>query len=392
MAANPFNNLLKHFRELRKKLSPGAQEKARALAERHSEEMRSNSLHSHDKEIELGVVTTRSGVLLLIDTGYLRLWSHDRVPVMPEGVLSDEESTARANSFVDLRIVGADAEHAGRLLDMSWNPLYVYDQPPTNPELQAKLNKLVTEHKLDARFEIVNPRIPHRRRVDLAIQQGKGAGEIQFHGVWAVAVSGVPIGEPLRVLGERCGEPYADRWRQVIVQCRPNERFVQSQKVGLVGVDYARILIADVDALGIWKHEESLDGLADFLFWGRDAERIAAALKAPRVGDSEFGWVDVPFETAERHGIGVQEYRDKNSLKIAVDYRPHSHHWQVMKPVRENSATESSTTELDGLKVCNLMTTWGDGLFQVYRDLDSSGELVQIRIEMERMPTGSDSN
>ena len=32
------------------------------------------------------------------------------------------------------------------------------------------------------------------------------------------------------------------------------------------------------------------------------------------------------------------------------------------------------------------MTTWGDGLFQVYRDLDSSGELVQIRIEMERMP------
>ena len=61
----------------------------------------------------LGVVTTRSGVLILIDTGYLRLWSHDRTPEMPEGVLSDEEVTARANSFVDLHIVGADAERAG---------------------------------------------------------------------------------------------------------------------------------------------------------------------------------------------------------------------------------------------------------------------------------------
>lgn len=62
-----------------------------------------------------------------------------------------------------------------------------------------------------------------------------------------------------------------------------------------------------------------------------------------------------------------------------------------MKPVRENSPTKSGTTELDGLKVCNFMTTWRDGLFQVYRDLDDSDELVQIRIEMEKMPTASGS-
>jgi hypothetical protein len=91
----------------------------------------------------------------------------------------------------------------------------------------------------------------------------------------------------------------------------------------------------------------------------------------------------VPVDTAERNGIGVEEYRDEHCLEVAVDYRPHSHHWQVMKPVREDSPTESSTTELDGLKVCNFMTTWGDGLFQVYRDLGGSGELAQIRIELE---------
>ena len=217
---------------------------------------------------QIGVVTTRSGVLILIDTGYLKLWSHKRTPEIPEGFLSNEESTARANSFVDLRIVGADAERAGRLLDMSWNPFYVYDQPPAHPDLQGKLDKIVREQELDARFEVIDPRIPHRERVDLAIKQGKGAGEVQFHGIWAVAMSGVPTSQALRVMGERCESPNSDRWRQVTVQCRPNQRCVKSQKVGLVAVDYARILIADVDALGIWKHEESLDGLADYLFWG----------------------------------------------------------------------------------------------------------------------------
>lgn len=335
---------------------------------------------------QLGVVTTHSGVLVLIDTGYLKLWSHDRVPEMPTGVLSDEVATQRANSFVDLRIVGTDAERAGRLLDMSWNPFYVYDQPPTNVELRSKLDKIVSEHDLDARFEVVNPRISHRQRVDLAIRQGNGAGEVQFHGVWAVAVSGVPAGEPLRVVGERCDEQNPDRWRRVVIQCRPGEQFVDSHLVGLVGVDYARMLIADVDVLGLWKHNESIDGLADFLFWGRDAEQIAGKLKVPRVGDSEFGWVDVPVEEAAKNGIAVQKYRDARSLKVAVDFRPHSHHWQVMKPIRENDPTESSTTEIGNEKVCNFMTTWGDGLFQVFRDLDNAGQLVQIRIEMETIP------
>ena len=63
---------------------------------------------------QLGVVTTRSGVLMIIDTGYLNLWSHSRKPVMPDGVLDTDEATARANSFVDLRVVGTDAERVGQ--------------------------------------------------------------------------------------------------------------------------------------------------------------------------------------------------------------------------------------------------------------------------------------
>jgi hypothetical protein len=337
---------------------------------------------------QLGVVTSRTGVLVLIDTGYLNLWSHDRTPVMPEDVL-DVELTANTNSWVDLKIVGADAERAGRLLEMSSHPLYVFDQPPDHPELQAKLEKLVHEQGMDARFEVISPRIPHRQRVDLTLAYGKGAGEIQFHGIWAVAVSGVPTLRPLRVLGKRCAAPDSDCWSQITVECRPNSRIALSEKLGVVGVDYARILIADVDALGLWKHEESLDGLADYVFWGRDAERVASAVKAPRLNEGEFGWLNVPIDTAAEHGTEVEEYRDQHSFKMAGDFRPHSHHWRVMKPTRENTVTESGTTELDGMTVCNFMTTWGDGVFEVYRELDESGELSQIRIEMETQPNAT---
>jgi len=300
---------------------------------------------------------------------------------MPDGALSTAEETAQANSFVDLRIVGSDAEQAGKLLEMSWHPLYVYDQPLDHPELQQKLDTVVRKNRLDARFEVITQRVPHRERVNLAIKQGRGAGEVQFHGVWAVAVSGVPTTQPIPVLAERSNSDRY-RWRHVVATCRPEMRIARQEKVGVVGVDYARLVIADVDALGEWRHEESLDGLADYVFWGRDADKVATALGAPPLESGEFGWMNLPEEAAREHGLAVEHYRDEHSVKLAGDYRPHSDHWRVMTPTRK-SATESATTEVGGTTVCNFMTTWGDGVFDVYRDLAESGELVQVRIELE---------
>jgi hypothetical protein len=338
---------------------------------------------------EIGVVTSRSGTLIVIDTGYLNLWSHDRPPVLPTGSLETDEQTDRANLFIDLHIVGQDAERAGVLLDMSWHPSYVYDQPPDHPELQSKLDELVRKHKLDAHFEVISPRIPHRRRVDLALQHGKGAGEVQFHGIWTTVVGGVPTSLALRVLGVRAGAD-TDRWKRVVIECLPNVQPARSERVGFVGVDYARLLIADVDALAGWKHEESCDGMADYVFWGRDAERTASALNVPNLPDGEFGWLNLPVAAAEERGIAVQEYRDRSSLKFAVDFRPHSDHWRVMTPTRK-SKTESASVDLAGVQICNFMTTWGDGVFEVRRDLSESGELVAIRIELEQVPLSASS-
>lgn len=63
----------------------------------------------------LGFVTCQSGVLIVIDTGYRGIWSHDRAPILPEGALDTTEATESANTAVDLYIGGADAEKAGRL-------------------------------------------------------------------------------------------------------------------------------------------------------------------------------------------------------------------------------------------------------------------------------------
>jgi hypothetical protein len=122
--------------------------------------------------------------------------------------------------------------------------------------------------------------------------------------------------------------------------------------------------------------------MADYVFWG-DAEQVASAIDAPRLGPSEFGWIDVSEDRAQKHGLGVERYRDKHHLKLAGDYRPHSDHWRAMTPTRK-SLTESSTIELAGNSVCNFMTTWGDGLFEVHRDLAESGDLVQVRVELEQ--------
>jgi len=331
---------------------------------------------------QIGTVTTRSGGLIVIDTGYLGIWSDTRPPFLPDGSLGSDEQVERANSFVDLRIVGQDAERAGQLLGMSSNLLFVYDQPLGHSELDEKLEQIVRTHGLDARFEVVSPRIPHRARVDLALKYGAGAGEIQFHGVWAAVVGGVPICKSLAVFGERMRPPQQHNWKRVMVKCNPQSSIARSENAGSVGVDYARLLIADFDVLGEWRHEDSLDGLADYIFWGRDAENVAHFFDVQCVAPREYGWNNLPEALAQERGVAVEEYKQKNGLKFATDYRPHSHHWQVMREAR-NSPTESGMTEVDGVTVCNFMTTWGDGIFEVYRDLGDSGQLVQIRIEFD---------
>lgn len=334
-------------------------------------------------EVErLGTITAPSGKVLLVDMGLLGLWSHDRRPYLEPGTAPDE-TVERANSQVDLAIVGPDAARAGVLFDRQpWTPTRLVDIPAHGvPKVQTSFEAVLREHGLDARLEVLPERISHRARVDLALAEA-AAGVVQFQGIWAVACAGVPRAGPLDVVGERRpeGAEFDGRWQHVslVVADRPVAR---SDQVGHVMVDRARLMFADVDALGAWAHDEPIDGKADFLLWGRDAAAVARDLDVPYLGDAQWGWLDLEVEEAAARGTEVEEHRDREGLKLATDFRPHSHHYEVMAQVRETPA-EAGTLEVGGARVCGFMTSWGDGVFPVFRDLDAEGGLVRVRVEL----------
>lgn len=329
----------------------------------------------------LGQVTVPSGLLLVVDTGLLKFWRHDGPPVMLEGQLPDDV-VAAANAAVDFRIVGPDAERAGKAFGRQWNPRFVFDIPPMGvDDTQKSFAACVRKDRLNAKLEKTKQRISHRQRVDEALAYGGAAGVVQFHGLCAIAAQ-APADRALTVLGQRMPKgPDESRWRSVWLECLPRGKSSRSELVGHVAVDEARLMFADVDALGHWQHEEPIDGKADFVFWGRDAHKAAKTQKAEDLGDDAFGWVDLPVLEIVKRGTAVEELRDQRDYQFATDFRPHSHHYQVMEQVRA-TPTESGTIEVGGARVCTFMTTWGDGYYPVYRDVDAQGRLVRVRIDL----------
>jgi hypothetical protein len=65
--------------------------------------------------------------------------------------------------------------------------------------------------------------------------------------------------------------------------------------------------------------------------------------------------------------------------RFAFDFRPHSHHWQVMAGVRA-ADHEAATIEVGGATALFAMTSVGDGFFPVDLDVDSDGTPVAVRI------------
>lgn len=331
----------------------------------------------------LGHVTAPSGMVFIVDTGLLNFWCHDRPPLMPEGAAPDDVVES-ANTGTDFRIAGPDAEQAGRAFDRQWNPRFLYDIPSHGVgKVSASFSGCVQELQLDAHLVPLGRRVPHRERVDEALAYGGNAGEVMFQGITAIVMAGVPGDRPLTVFGTRMPTncPDAGRWRSIWLECAPKGTIQQSELAGFVAVDMARLMFADIEAIGYWEHEQPVDGLADCVFWGRDAEQIAREAGANELGDGNWGWADLSVEEAVERGTRVVELQDQQGSKLAFDFRPHSHHFFVMQQVRA-TPTESGTIEVGGAQMCAFMTSWGDGYFPVYRDLDGKQRLVRIRIDL----------
>jgi len=330
----------------------------------------------------LGHVSCPSAILVVLDGGLMHLWQHDR-PVDLQKGQTDDITRSKANAAVDLEIEGPEAEQAGKLFDRQWNPHYLFDIPSEHvPTITRDFEKLVRDNNLIARLVQLPERITHRTRIDLALDYGRGIGEVPYHGGWAVALAGIPAHQSFPIYAQRMSnEQDKHRWRQVFVEFLPNTTPTQTQLIGHVLVDEARFLFTDADAMGSWNHLDALDGLADYVFWGDDAQAVAKDLGARSLAPEDFGWRDLPVDEALELGAAVQRLRDKRKLKLRGDFRPHSHHYLAMEQVR-SSPTESGTITLAGAQMCLMMTTWGDGAFDVYRDLDPAGNLVRLRIDV----------
>ncbi|HSH23299.1 MAG TPA: hypothetical protein VK975_04470 [Acidimicrobiales bacterium] len=332
----------------------------------------------------LGSVTCPSGDVFVFDFGLLRLWSGDRPPVL-DGDVVPPEVAAQANASDDFEISGRDAVTVAAALDLAAvKGRYAFDLPDHGESLSERVATICQERSLHARVQRIG-RMPHRRRLERLLDDDPTGAEVPFHGVWGVAVRGVPRSRSLPVLGRRMDDdgPDAGRWHSVWVLCdeRPP---VSSIEAGYVLVDEARLMFADPRALDLWRNDEALDGLADLEFWGRDAVAAADVTGASPVDASQsnvFGWLDRPVAEVVRLARQLEELRSDAALKFVIDFRPHDHHHQMLRLAR-TTPTEAGTITLDGFLVTGLFTTWGDGAFPVYRDVAADGSLCRIRVEL----------
>ncbi len=348
--------------------------------------------------IRLGDLTCPSGDLVVIDGGYLGLWSGDSSPAGVDlDLLGVEDATTAADirDAVDFEIAGPDAQAAAAFLARVLPDQSLYDVPASATAAFAEaFAGICRDNGLDAALRATD-RVPHRERARRAAAPvaGVSAGAFQAFGIPAVALGGLPTDRPRWVLATaESDDELTDGWWSAISLVLSEASVASSTVVGTVGVDWARLAFADAQALGAWQHDSPIDGLADVAFWGRSQEEAALANDAPLLttpGDAgTYGWSDLPVATAVTKAQAVLSWvEEQPDRKLMVDFRPHSDHWRVMREVR-SSRTNSGTVEVGGARILFTMTGRGDGFFPVYADRDAAGALVALRVVLAEQAQG----
>lgn len=196
----------------------------------------------------------------------------------------------------------------------------------------------------------------------------------------AIVKAKVPADRALAVVGTRLGQGrFADCWDHVSVELGDGEVHA-SKKLGEAGVDFARLVCMDHAALDAWQHDESLDGLADVMFWGRDEKKLATVMGAPRTRDG-YGWTNLTVAAAEAKLVEVGRKKAENKWLLATDFRPHSHHFLALAAARANPSG-AGEMEIAGSRMVLFFTSWGDGVYPIYLETDHDDRPVRVRIQL----------
>jgi hypothetical protein len=320
----------------------------------------------------LGEVTCPSCELVLMDGGYLGLWSGDRAP---EDVRQPDVKPA-----VDFEVVGRDADAAARSFDrQSGRTLYDIPQHAV-AEFTSLFDGHCQQRGYEASLRPFPRQVAHRDRVRRAIAGSDP--DFLISGVPVIAVGGLPTNRPLPVTAT----PDSDGgWTRIRIAVS-DEPVAGTRALGKIGVDCARFVFADADALNAWVHDDPVDGLADVVFWGRHETEVAAEFGATRTstpGEDHYGWLNLPVREAYAKAVALNGRRNTAPERMfAFDFRPHSHHWRVMADVRA-SEHEAGTIDVGGARVMFAMTSVGDGFFPVHVELDATGAVAAIQVTVQ---------
>ncbi len=190
----------------------------------------------------------------------------------------------------------------------------------------------------------------------------------------------VPTDRSLPVIGTRVGTGrFSACWDHVAVIVGDGE-ITHAKKLGEAGVDFARLILMDHGALDHWQHEDSLDGKADFVFWGKDELILARITGAPKLKEG-YGWTNLSIADAEAKSDLAERKKAENSWKLATDLRPHTHHFHALAAARASNHG-AGAMELAGTQLLLVFTSWGDGVFPIYLDLDAANRPVRVRIQL----------
>ncbi|MGW6013550.1 hypothetical protein [Streptomyces sp. NPDC055210] len=326
----------------------------------------------------LGEITCPSGQLVIVDGGHLGMWSGEGSPALVDpGAFGVQEPAVAADvgAATDFLITGPDADTAAHSFGRQPGRT-LHDIPASGAAHLVELfGAHCREQGLDAALEARAERVPHRERVRRCAE--RGGGSFLMNGVPVVALGGLPGDRPLPVLA-------TDSGIVIPVDPSPAVAAVKSLELGEIRVDWARLFFGDADALSAWRHDDPVDGLADLAFWGAAEADAADEFAAPDLGGpgekGVKGWTGLPVPDAMRLATALFDWKDADPRRrLMVDFRPHSHHWQIMRAVRA-SPLDSGTVQVGGAQMLCAMTGQGDGWFPVTADLSPTGHLVSIRV------------
>lgn len=232
-------------------------------------------------------------------------------------------------------------------------------------------------------------RIPHTERARQAIASSPHAGTVLYGGFTAVAIGELPSRGRVVAQPMPDGE-FASRWRSIDVLFDepraepPRKRSARRAKpfvatIQGVAVEHGQLLFAGLGPLGHFRMWESLDGLADYVIAGRDAEAVAVRFGAPALGDGTFGFRDLPLADVGMKAKPIQAMIAEEELAAYVDYRPHCNLERLNAQIRERG---TGVVDLDGSAVVGCNNRWGDGVFDVTLERAPDGQPLGISVAL----------